>query len=97
MLTVASAAVAICYLVRVTGGGTWLDWLLLVVMTALAGAYGAALLDARAPLLVVDRQGVRVRQGRTWSGVAWPDVEVVEHLPRRGLDARRLDPGRARR
>ena len=80
-----SAAVAISYLVRVVGGGTWLDWLVLVVMTALAGAYGSALLDARAPLLVVDRHGVRVREGRNWSGVAWPDVVVVEHLPRRGL------------
>jgi cytoskeleton protein RodZ len=84
-LTATSAVVAVCYLVRVTGGGTWLDWLLLAVMTALAGAYAAALLDARAPLLVVDRHGVRVRQGRDWSGVAWPDVEIVEHLPRRGL------------
>ena len=84
-LGVTSAAVAIAYLVRVAGGGTWLDWTILAVMTLLAGAYVSALLDARAPLLVVDRHGVRVRQGRTWSGVAWPDVEVVEHLPRRGL------------
>ncbi len=84
-LAASSAVVAISYLVRVIGGGTWLDWLLLLVMTGLASAYGTALLDARAPLLVVDRLGVRVRQGRRWSGVAWSDVEVIEHLPRRGL------------
>ncbi len=85
VLALSSAVVAISYLVRVIGGGTWLDWLLLIVMAGLASAYGTALLDARAPLLVVDRLGVRVRQGRSWSGVAWSDVEVVEHLPRRGL------------
>jgi cytoskeleton protein RodZ len=77
--------VAIAYLVRVIGGGSWLDWTFLVVMIGLAAAYVSAVLDARAPLLVVDRQGVRVREGSIWSGVAWPEVEVVEHLPRRGL------------
>ena len=85
VLCATSAAVAVLYVARVVGGGTWLDWALLAVMVALAGAYGSALLDARAPLLVVDRHGVRVRKGRSWSGVAWPDVEIVEHLPRRGL------------
>jgi cytoskeleton protein RodZ len=85
VLGASTAALAIAHLVRVVGGGSWLDWTVLAVMTALAGAYLSALLDARAPLLVVDRHGVRVRQGRTWSGVAWPDVELVEHLPRRGL------------
>lgn len=84
-LCATSAALALAYLVRAVGGGTWLDWTILVVMAGLALAYGSALLDARAPLLVVDRLGVRVRQGRTWSGVAWPDVEIVEHLPRRGV------------
>jgi len=85
-LGVTSAALAIAYLVRVTDEvGAWQDWTILVVMTGLAGIYLSALLDARAPLCVVDRHGVRFRQGRTWSGVAWPDVEVVEHLPRRGL------------
>ncbi|MDQ4051559.1 MAG: helix-turn-helix domain-containing protein [Actinomycetota bacterium] len=85
-LGVAATAVAVAYLVRVVGGGSsWLDWTFLVVMVGLALAYLSAVLDARAPLLVVDRHGVRVRQGHTWSGVAWPQVEVVEHLPRRGL------------
>ena len=85
VLGVTSTSLAVAYLVRAAGGGTWLDWTILAVMVGLAAAYLSALIDARAPLLVVDRQGVRVRDGRTWSGVAWPDVELVEHLPRRGL------------
>lgn len=85
VLGAASTAMAIAYLVRVVGGATWLDWVILAVMSGLAVAYLSALVDARSPLLVVDRQGVRFRRGRTWSGVAWPDVEIVEHLPRRGL------------
>ncbi len=85
VLGVTSTALAIAYLVRAIDGGTWLDWTILAVMVGLAAAYLSALVDARAPLLVVDRHGVRVRDGRTWSGVAWPEVELVEHLPRRGL------------
>jgi hypothetical protein len=85
VLGATSLAMAVAYLIRVVGGGSWLDWTILAVMIGLAAAYGSALLDVRAPLLVVDRHGVRFRRGRTWTGVAWPDIELVEHLPRRGL------------
>ena len=34
--------------------------------------------DGRAPLMVADEQGVRVRRGETWSGLRWQDVEHVE-------------------
>ena len=44
-----------------------------------------SLADARVPLLVVDEQGVRLRRRRTWHGLPWQDIEVVEHEPRRGL------------
>ena len=80
-----AAIVAIAYLTRVVGGGSWLDWALVAVTGAIAVAHLQALLDARVPLLVVDEQGVRIRRGRTWRGLPWDEIEHVEHEPRRGL------------
>ena len=34
--------------------------------------------DGRAPLMVADDHGVRVRHGRTWSGLRWQDIANVE-------------------
>ncbi|TYL55704.1 hypothetical protein FXB39_00360 [Nocardioides sp. BGMRC 2183] len=80
-----AAVLAIAFAVRAFGGGTTLDWLSLGVTLIVALVHLAAILDARAPLLVVDAQGVRVRKGATWQGIAWPEIDCLEHLPRRGL------------
>jgi hypothetical protein len=80
-----ASAVAIAYLARATGSGSWVDWALVVVMGALGAAYLTAFVDARTPLLVADIQGVRIRLGRSWRGVPWTDVDQIEHRPRRGL------------
>jgi hypothetical protein len=80
-----ASAVAIAYLARATGGGSWVDWALVVVMGALGAGYLAAFVDARTPLLVADTLGVRIRLGKSWRGVPWSDIEHVEHVPRRGL------------
>ncbi len=80
----AAAVVAILYLSRATSTGGWLDWVLCLVMAGVAAAYLQGLVDARTPLLVADVHGIRVRQGRTWHGVPWSDVEAVEHRARRG-------------
>ncbi|WP_211349232.1 helix-turn-helix domain-containing protein [Nocardioides litoris] len=77
--------VAVAYLARAVGSGSTLDWVLCLVVAAVAGVHLAAVLDARAPLVVVDRQGVRIRRGRTWHGIAWDDVDRVEHRPRASL------------
>ena len=34
--------------------------------------------DGRAPLMVADEHGVRVRHGETWSGLRWQDIENIE-------------------
>ena len=34
--------------------------------------------DGRAPLMLADDQGVRVRHGETWSGLRWQDIDHVE-------------------
>jgi hypothetical protein len=80
-----ASGVAIAYLARATSSGAVLDWLLCLVMAAIAAVHLVAFVDARSPLLVADRQGVRVRHGRTWRGVAWEQVATVEHQPARDL------------
>ena len=80
-----AAALAIGYFARATAGGSWLDWLVCVAMALVAAAHLQALVDARAPVLVADSHGVRLRRGRTWRGVTWPEVERIEVRPRHGL------------
>lgn len=85
-----AAVVAIAYLLRALGsGGSPLDGALSLVVAVIAAVFLAAFADARAPLVVIDHQGVRVRRGRTWRGVAWDDVDRIEHRPRTSL----LDDG----
>ncbi|QDH10979.1 hypothetical protein FE634_21835 [Nocardioides dongxiaopingii] len=79
------AAVAVAYLVRAVGSGAPLDWALCLVTGLIGLLHLAAFVDSRAPLLVLDRHGVRVRRGREWQGVAWPEVERVEHRARQTL------------
>lgn len=84
-VAVVAGAVSLAYLARALGDGAWLDWAVAVAMGLLAAAYLSVLLDSRLPLLVADRQGVRLRLGHTWRGVPWSELEVLEHQPRRGL------------
>ncbi len=45
----------------------------------------ALALDSRVPLVVVDGHGVRLRRGRRWEGLAWGDLDHVEHRPRTSM------------
>lgn len=74
--------VAVAYLLRGLDSGSTLDWSICVVTAAIGGAFLYQLLDARAPLVVVDRLGVRVRRGQQWQGVAWTEIDRLEHRPR---------------
>lgn len=80
-----SALLTVAFAVRAFGGGSTLDWLSFGVLALVTVAHMAALVDGRAPLLVADDHGVRLRQGATWRGIAWPEIDCLEHLPRRGL------------
>ena len=82
---VAASAIAIAYLWRAADGGTFLDWLLCLVLGAIAVTFFRSLLDARLPLLVADEMGVRVRLGRQWRGLPWEAIDSVVVKPRRGL------------
>ncbi|GAA3541470.1 hypothetical protein GCM10022263_30850 [Nocardioides daeguensis] len=80
-----SALLTVAFAVRAFSDGTTLDWLSFGVLALVTVLHVAALVDGRAPLLVADEHGVRLRQGATWRGIAWPDIDCLEHLPRRGL------------
>ena len=59
-----------------TGGG-----LALVIGCVLGGVailHGLAWGDARTPLLVADKTGLRVRLGSDWTGVPWAHIERIE-------------------
>ncbi len=81
-----SAILSAAYFARaVTSFGGVLDWVLCLGLVALTWAHVFSFLDSRMPLLVADSHGIRIRLGRTWRGMAWSDLEEVEHTPRRGL------------
>jgi cytoskeleton protein RodZ len=85
-----AAILSAAYFARAATTGGTLDWALCAVMAALTWAYVFSFLDSRMPLLVADSHGIRIRLGRTWRGMAWSDLEEVEHLPRRQLRDGRL-------
>ncbi len=77
-----SGVLAVAFLLRAVGSGGLLSWAMFLVTAGVAVMHLAAVVDARAPLLVIDRLGVRVRRGASWQGVAWSEVDRVEHLAR---------------
>lgn len=80
-----AALLTAAFAARAFTGGTGLDWLTFGVLAVVTVAHLASLVDGRAPLLVADEHGVRLRQGAQWRGIAWDDIDCLEHLPRRGL------------
>ena len=80
-----ASGLAIAFLWRATGSGSWVDALVCAVLAAMGAGYLTALIDARSPLLVVDHLGVRIRIGREWRGLPWESVDRMWLLPREGL------------
>ena len=80
-----AALMTVAFAARALTGGTALDWLAFGVLALVTGIHLASLSDSRAPLLVADDHGVRVRQGAQWRGIAWQEIDCLEHLPRHGL------------
>jgi len=79
-----ASVTAVAYLARAVNGGSVVDWLVTVVVGVIGVVELAALVDARTPLLVADELGVRLRLGRTWVGLPWAGLQMLEHRPRRG-------------
>lgn len=90
LIGVLAAGVSLLYLTRATSDGTLLSWVVGVAFGLVALAYLAVLVDSRTPLLVADEQGLRLRRGRSWSGLPWGSLADVELLPQSGLRDGRL-------
>ena len=80
-----AGALAVGYLLRAQSTATVLSWLIAGVLGAVAVWHLLLLVDSRSPLLVADRTGVRVRNGRRWRGLRWVDIAAATVESRRGL------------
>lgn len=91
LVGVGAAATAVAYLWRSLAGDAGpLGYAVALVLLPVAVVHLAGWWDARVPLLVADETGIRLRNGSTWSGLRWDEVDAVSlappRLPRR--DAR---------
>lgn len=82
-IAVGAGAMAVLFGLRASAGAAPLDWAACGVLAVISLLHLAATADGRAPLLVADGTGVRLRHGADWEGVAWSEVACLEHLPRR--------------
>ncbi len=80
-----AAGVAVAWLQRAVGTGELVDWALCAALGVVAAVHLVFALDARVPLVVADGHGVRLRRGRRWEGLAWGDLDHVEHRPRTSM------------
>src|SRR3954466_7413055 len=78
VVALVAGAMAVAWFARALQSGSVMDWFWTVVVTAVGVIQLLVVRDGRAPLLVADEQGVRVRRGVTWSGLPWQDIENVE-------------------
>jgi cytoskeleton protein RodZ len=78
LVALAAAVMTVAWFSRALQTGAWMDWLWCVVVAGVGLLQLLVVRDGRAPLMVADDQGVRVRRGQTWSGLRWQDIEHVE-------------------
>ena len=76
-------AVAVAYIWRAATGGGALGYVVAAAMLPVAVLHLAAWWDARVPLLVADRTGLRLRDGRSWTGLRWEDAPTLRLTPSR--------------
>jgi cytoskeleton protein RodZ len=69
-----AALLGLAYLVR---GSSILDTVAGVALVLLAILHATALVSSRAPVLLADDQGIRLRLGLTWRGLPWGSVRQV--------------------
>jgi hypothetical protein len=78
IVALAAAVMTVAWFSRALQTGSVTDWLWCAVVAAVGLVHLLVVRDSRAPLMVADDQGVRVRRGETWSGLRWQDIEHVE-------------------
>jgi hypothetical protein len=77
VLGLVAAALAIGWLVKASGSGSVLAWVVCVLMAAVAASQLGGLRDGRLALVTADDQGVRVRLHHEWLGLPWSTLEQV--------------------
>ena len=78
LVGVGAAVTALAYLWRaVAGDAGTTGWVVALALLPVAGLHLAAWWDARVPLLVADETGIRLRDGRAWTGLRWDEVDTV--------------------
>ena len=86
LVALGSFAMALAYGWRAVGGDApAVLWVIVGALVVIGVLHLVAWLDARAPLLVADTHGVRMRVGREWRGLPWVAIDRVELEPRRNL------------
>ena len=78
LVATAAAVMAVAWFSRALQTGSVVDGVVCVAMAGVALLQLLVVRDGRAPLMVADEHGVRVRHGETWSGLRWQDIENVE-------------------
>ena len=77
-VALAAAIMTVAWFSRALQTGSVADWLWCLVVASIGLLQLLVVRDGRAPLMVADEHGVRVRRGETWSGLRWQDIEHVE-------------------
>ncbi|MGH3360515.1 MAG: helix-turn-helix domain-containing protein [Nocardioidaceae bacterium] len=80
-----SLAMAAAYGWRASQGSATILWVVVAALVMIGVLHLVAWFDARAPLLVADVHGVRLRAGREWQGLTWSSIARVELEPKRGF------------
>jgi cytoskeleton protein RodZ len=78
LVATAAAVMAVAWFSRALQTGSVEDWVVCVAKAGVALLQLLVVRDGRAPLMVADEHGVRVRHGETWSGLRWQDIENIE-------------------
>jgi cytoskeleton protein RodZ len=78
LVALAAAVMTVAWFSRALQTESATDWLWCLVVAVVALVQLLVIRDGRAPLMVADEHGVRVRRGETWSGLRWQDIEHVE-------------------
>jgi hypothetical protein len=77
VLALGAGAIAVAFAWRIGDGAATAWWALVALLGVVTAVNLTAWLQSRTPQLVADEQGVRVRQGRTWTGLPWERIESV--------------------
>jgi hypothetical protein len=77
-VALAAAVLVVAWFARALQSGSLADWAWCLVVSVVGVVQLLVVRDGRAPLMVADEQGVRVRRGVTWTGLRWQDIENVE-------------------